>query len=76
MEMCHARAFPCGRHLFIPPHPDHAAAVHSPCDCVLQGAIEVQDLVVRYRADLDPVLKGISFSVRGREKVRLACRLG
>lgn len=36
----------------------------------LQGAIDVQNLEVRYRADLDPVLKGISFSVRGREKVR------
>lgn len=29
----------------------------------------MQDLVVKYRADLDPVLKGVSFSVRGREKV-------
>lgn len=40
------------------------------CVCLscLQGAIEVQQLVVRYRADLDPVLKGISFAVRGREK--------
>ena len=35
-----------------------------------QGAIEVERLVVRYRPELDPVLKGISFSVRGREKVR------
>ncbi|PRW61038.1 multidrug resistance-associated 1 isoform X8 [Chlorella sorokiniana] len=41
-----------------------------------QGAIEVQDLVVRYRADLDPVLKGISFGVRGREKVGVAGRTG
>lgn len=35
----------------------------------VQGAIDVQQLVVRYRPDLDPVLKSISFSVRGREKV-------
>lgn len=35
-----------------------------------QGAIDVQQLVVRYRPDLDPVLKGLTFSVRGREKVR------
>jgi ABC-type multidrug transport system fused ATPase/permease subunit len=34
-----------------------------------QGAIDVQQLVVRYRPKLEPVLKGISFSVRGREKV-------
>lgn len=38
---------------------------------MMQGAIEVQDLVVRYRPDLDPVLKGISFSIRGKEKVCL-----
>ena len=29
------------------------------------GAIEVQSLVVRYRVDLDPVLNGISFSIKG-----------
>ncbi|GAB4815546.1 hypothetical protein N2152v2_002592 [Parachlorella kessleri] len=40
------------------------------------GAIEVQQLVVRYRPDLDPVLKGISFSIRGREKVGVAGRTG
>ena len=30
-----------------------------------EGAIDVQSLVVRYRPELDPVLKGISFSVKG-----------
>lgn len=35
-----------------------------------RGAIEVEALVVRYRPELDPVLRGISFSVRPREKVR------
>jgi len=29
------------------------------------GAIDVQSLVVRYRPELDPVLNGLSFSVRG-----------
>ncbi len=29
------------------------------------GAIDVQSLVVRYRRDLDPVLNGISFTVKG-----------
>ena len=29
------------------------------------GAIAVQSLVVRYRSDLDPVLNGITFSVKG-----------
>ncbi|PSC76242.1 multidrug resistance-associated 1 isoform X1 [Micractinium conductrix] len=40
------------------------------------GGIEVERLVVRYRPELDPVLKGISFSVRGREKVGVAGRTG
>jgi ATP-binding cassette subfamily C (CFTR/MRP) protein 1 len=42
------------------------------------GSIEVQQLVVRYRPELDPVLKGLTFSVRGREKVREAplCKAG
>jgi hypothetical protein len=29
------------------------------------GAVDVRSLVVRYRRDLDPVLNGITFSVRG-----------
>jgi len=29
------------------------------------GAIEVQSLEVRYRPDLEPVLNGISFAVKG-----------
>ena len=29
------------------------------------GAIDVQSLVVRYRPELDPVLNGLSFSVKG-----------
>ncbi|EFN56982.1 hypothetical protein CHLNCDRAFT_143584 [Chlorella variabilis] len=41
-----------------------------------QGAIEVEQLVVRYRPELDPVLRGVTFSVRGREKVGVAGRTG
>ncbi|KAI3434886.1 hypothetical protein D9Q98_002940 [Chlorella vulgaris] len=40
------------------------------------GSIEVQQLVVRYRPELDPVLKGLTFTVRGREKVGVAGRTG
>ena len=32
------------------------------------GAIDVQSLVVRYRPELDPVLNGLSFSVRGARR--------
>ncbi|KAL4446696.1 hypothetical protein ABPG77_007940 [Micractinium sp. CCAP 211/92] len=41
-----------------------------------QGSIQVERLVVRYRPELDPVLKGITFSVRGREKIGVAGRTG
>jgi ABC-type multidrug transport system fused ATPase/permease subunit len=41
-----------------------------------EGAISVEGLVVKYRADLDPVLRGISFTVAGREKIGIAGRTG
>ena len=37
------------------------------------GAIDVQSLVVRYRPELDPVLNGLSFSVRGTSYSRRQC---
>ena len=40
------------------------------------GAIHVTDLVVRYRPDLPPVLKGISFKIGAREKVGICGRTG
>lgn len=41
-----------------------------------RGAISVQNLVVRYRSELDPVLKGLSFDIRPREKVGVVGRTG
>lgn len=35
-----------------------------------QGKITLNKLVVRYRPDLPPVLKGLSLSIQAREKVR------
>lgn len=40
------------------------------------GAISVERLSVRYRADLPPVLKGISFAVGAREKLGVVGRTG
>ena len=40
------------------------------------GAIQVKDLWVRYRPDLDPVIKGISFEVKGMEKIGVCGRTG
>ncbi|GLC35697.1 hypothetical protein PLESTB_000485000 [Pleodorina starrii] len=41
-----------------------------------EGAISVKELFVRYRPELDPVLRGLSFEVAGREKVGVAGRTG
>lgn len=41
-----------------------------------QGAIEVIDLEARYAADLNPVLRGLNFTVKPREKVGVVGRTG
>ncbi|KAF3938774.1 hypothetical protein ABW19_dt0201520 [Dactylella cylindrospora] len=41
-----------------------------------EGKVVVQDLVVAYADDLDPVLKGVSFDVRPRERVGVVGRTG
>ncbi|KAL3155586.1 hypothetical protein ABBQ38_010843 [Trebouxia sp. C0009 RCD-2024] len=41
-----------------------------------QGVVEAQDLVVRYREDLDPVLRNISFKTRPHEKIGVVGRTG
>lgn len=41
-----------------------------------QGAVEFKDYTTRYRPDLDPVLKAVSFSVKAGEKVGIVGRTG
>ena len=41
-----------------------------------QGVVEAQDLVVRYREDLNPVLKHINFKTRPHEKIGVVGRTG
>jgi ABC-type multidrug transport system fused ATPase/permease subunit len=41
-----------------------------------KGAIEVHDLEVRYAADLEPVLRKLSFSVHPQEKIGVVGRTG
>ncbi len=47
-----------------------------PRDWPPSGALRVRALVVRYRPDLQPVLRGLSFAVRGGEKVGVCGRTG
>ncbi|KAK6333028.1 hypothetical protein TWF718_010852 [Orbilia javanica] len=41
-----------------------------------EGKVEVKDLVVAYADDLDPVIKGITFDVKPRERVGVVGRTG
>eukprot|EP00850_Spirogloea_muscicola_P015101 SM000113S24057 [mRNA] locus=s113:209143:220544:+ [translate_table: standard] len=52
--------------------PDHRPLPHWPWS----GEIVAQNVVVRYRAELEPVLRGLSFSVKGGEKVGICGRTG
>ena len=40
------------------------------------GSVEVKDLVISYAADLEPVIKGISFNIHPHEKVGIVGRTG
>ncbi|CAG2068184.1 unnamed protein product, partial [Timema podura] len=42
----------------------------APSDWPTVGEVKFQDYQLRYREGLDLVLKGVSFSIRGGEKVR------
>ncbi|GMH36556.1 hypothetical protein BSKO_04424 [Bryopsis sp. KO-2023] len=41
-----------------------------------EGAVTVEDVWVKYRPELEPVLKGISFSIKARERVGICGRTG
>ncbi|KAI9018109.1 P-loop containing nucleoside triphosphate hydrolase protein [Phycomyces nitens] len=47
-----------------------------PTNWPTQGKVEVRDLEVRYAAELDPVLKGLNFSIKPNEKVGVVGRTG
>ena len=49
--------------------PARIPAAQPPADWPTAGAIELTGLVVRYRPSLPPVLKGVTLSICGREKV-------
>lgn len=47
-----------------------------PADWPSAGAVEFSSYTTRYRADLDPVLRGVSFAVQAGEKVGIVGRTG
>ncbi|KAF1804752.1 hypothetical protein V8B55DRAFT_1497484 [Mucor lusitanicus] len=51
-------------------------ALRPPPQWPAEGKIDVKDLQVRYAPDLDPVLKGLTFTVNAREKVGVVGRTG
>ncbi|KAG1241807.1 hypothetical protein G6F68_016489 [Rhizopus microsporus] len=50
--------------------------VRPPANWPTHGAIEAKDLEARYAADLDPVLKGLTFSIKPQEKIGVVGRTG
>ncbi|KAA8894873.1 P-loop containing nucleoside triphosphate hydrolase protein [Sphaerosporella brunnea] len=50
--------------------------VHPPAAWPTEGRVEVEDLVVSYAPELPPVLKGISFDVKPRERIGIVGRTG
>jgi ABC-type multidrug transport system fused ATPase/permease subunit len=51
-------------------------SIRPPPQWPTHGKIEVKDLEVRYAHDLDPVLKGVSFSIKPQEKIGIVGRTG
>ena len=50
--------------------------VHPPAAWPTDGRVEVDDLYVSYAPDLPPVLKGITFDVKPRERIGIVGRTG
>ncbi|CAI5534049.1 unnamed protein product [Closterium sp. Naga37s-1] len=56
--------------------PDVVECRRPPADWPQQGVIEAEGVVARYRPELPPVLKGLTFSIRAGEKVGVCGRTG
>jgi ABC-type multidrug transport system fused ATPase/permease subunit len=53
-----------------------SAVVDPPPEWPMNGAIAAKNMVLRYRADLPPVLKGVSFDIRAGERIGIVGRTG
>lgn len=55
--------------------PQHANKMPPP-DWPSHGEVVFRDVVMRYRPDMDPVLRNVSFDILPREKVGIIGRTG
>jgi len=60
----------------IPQEESTPARIVPPSSWPDRGCVEVKDLVIKYREDLDPVLRGISCSIKSGEKIGIVGRTG
>ncbi|GBC08504.1 hypothetical protein RclHR1_08170012 [Rhizophagus clarus] len=58
----------------IPQEPPGIIEPRPPASWPYEGAINVENLSVKYAHDLDPVLQNVSFNIRGHEKVGIVGR--
>lgn len=68
---------PCTQHVSPPsPHYHRSKYVTPPADWPSAGAVEFDNVWMRYRPGLEPVLRGVSFSVPAAAKVGIVGRTG
>src|SRR5688572_14151850 len=60
----------------LPPEAPLITSTKPPKGWPEKGAIKASELTIRYRPDLDDVIKGISFEVKGGERIGIVGRTG
>ena len=60
----------------LQPEPGYSFSAHPPASWPLKGTIEIKNLSLVYYEGGKKVLKGVSFSVQGKEKIGIVGRTG